>query len=255
MIIEELDPTDVAPGSSLRPHRRYSHGGATIVLGLAEVYQPAPLLWTLARWRFDNLADGRAVLEAATAPGPIYVPFNADDTPDWELRRTLLESAGYSLDYEKIAVRWDDDGRPLPSPSLPVSDGHPDALIPLIDACQADTRDRVDARWPLPGEHTLAAHPGRWLVLGSGAVGFVGLTPREAEPTVALIALIGVLPAQRGHGYGAQLVDAAYAAARADGYRGVLSLVDVLNEPSQRALSRHGAVVADWHRYVYVKRS
>jgi len=62
-----------------------------------------------------------------------------------------------------------------------------------------------------------------------------------------------VLPAQRGHGYGAQLVDMAYAAARQDGYRGVLSLVDVVNEPSQRALTRRGAVADSWHRYVYAR--
>lgn len=253
MFVEELDPSQIQPGSALRPHRRYSHGGASIVLGLAEVYQQAPLVWALARWRFEDPADGRAVLEAATAPGPVYVPFNAEGTPDWALRRELLEAAGYTLDYEKMAVWWEDDGQPLPRPSLTVSDAHPDALIPLIDTCQADTRDRVDVRWPVPGSQYLAAHPSRWLVLGDEPVGFVGIAPREDEPDVAMITLIGVLPARRGHGYGAQLVDMAYAAARQDGYRGVFSLVDVVNEPSRRSLTRRGAVAAAWHRYVYVR--
>jgi GNAT superfamily N-acetyltransferase len=253
LIVEELDPSQISPGSTLRPHRRYSHGGASIVLGLAEVYQQAPLVWALARWRFEDPAAGRAVLEAATAPGPVYVPFNAMGTPDWALRRELLEAAGYTLDYEKMAIRWEDNGQPLRPASLTVSNARPDVLIRLIDICQADTRDRVDARWPVPGGRYLAAHPGRWLVLGNEPVGFVGLTPREDEPDVAMIALIGVLSAQRGHGYGAQLVEMAYAAARQDGYRGVFSLVDVVNEPSRRSLTRRGAVADAWHRYVYVR--
>jgi len=258
MIVDELDPADVAPGSTLRPHRRYRQGGASIVYGLAEVYEAAPLLWTLARWRFDDPDDGRAVLDAASADAdrPVYLPFNAEGTPDHPTRRRLLEASGFVLDYQKEAVWWADDGRPIPDPALAVTVAGPDVLAPLIDACQAVTRDRADARFPLAGDRYLDAHPGRWFVAAGTdrePVGFVGLVPREGEPDVAMIALIGVRPDQRGRGYGRQLVDAAYRAARADGYRGVLSLVDVVNAPSRRSLCRHGATTTAWHRYVYVQ--
>jgi RimJ/RimL family protein N-acetyltransferase len=260
VIVDELDPADTAPGSTLRPHRRYRMDGASVVCGQAEVYEDRPLVWALARWRFDDPMSGRAVLDAATADGPkpLYVPFNAEGTPDCATRRELLEAAGYALDYEKEAVRWADDGRPLPEPVLTLTEDGGDALPPLVDACQAVTRDRIDARFPVPAARYLAAHPGSWFVArdaGGEAVGFVGLTPRDGEPDVATIALIGVRPDRRGHGYGSQIVDAAYREARTAGYRGVLSFVDVLNTASRRALSRHGGTLTEWHRYVYVKHT
>jgi ribosomal protein S18 acetylase RimI-like enzyme len=66
--------------------------------------------------------------------------------------------------------------------------------------------------------------------------------------------VIGVLPRHRGHHYVDQLVYAAFRAARARGFTGVLSLVDVDNHPMMAAMRRTGASAQrhPWHKWLYV---
>jgi hypothetical protein len=73
----ELDLSDVRPGSTLRPLTRFvaEHEGAevaSVILGQAEIFEPEPLEYALARLsRAEDRPDAAvAVMTAAARSGP-----------------------------------------------------------------------------------------------------------------------------------------------------------------------------------------
>jgi hypothetical protein len=63
----ELDPSQVSPGSTLRPIARFEAGQASVVLGRAEIFEREPLEYAVARlsWEGDQSAAAAVVTAAA----------------------------------------------------------------------------------------------------------------------------------------------------------------------------------------------
>lgn len=278
-----LDPSQVRPGSTLRPIARFvaEHDGeeqASVVLGRAEIFEREPTEYALARL---SCADGgldaaRAAVTAAVATVPpgaaVYLPVNAVGNPDHAAWRDVAEACGFVVFQEKEGFWWTDTGQTLAEPSglrlEPMSRIGREVFVPVIGRCLAQTLDRTDAlvfgrhrpeQWVTTFlDHRASAEEARsWLyaeTVDGVPVGFVGLAERLDDPGVGTIALIGVLPEQRGHGYVDQLLLAAYRAARVRGFATVLSLVDVANHPMMAAMRRSGADpdAHPWHKWLYM---
>ena len=239
------------------------------MLGRAEIFEREPLEYAAARFSWAENEEQAAgdVLRAAVrgAPLPLYFPVGVDDG-----RRGIAEACGFSLFQEKEGFWWADTGQELPPTGLlrllPMSLIGRDPFVPLLTRCLTATLDRTDAltlgrhrhrQWAVTflDHHAQPPDQDSWLYAESVAgepIGFVGLSRREGD--VGTITLVGVLPEQRGHHYVDQLVTAAYRAARARGFAGVLSHVDVANHPMMAAMHRTGARADThpWHKWLYV---
>ncbi|NDL59840.1 GNAT family N-acetyltransferase [Phytoactinopolyspora mesophila] len=278
----ELDPSQVRPGSTLRPITRFvvEHDGveqASVVFGRAEIFAREPAEYALARlrWVEGGLDAARAAVTAAVDSAPpgaaVYLPVNAAVSPDHAAHRVVAETCGFALFQEKEAFWWADTGQALPEPTSlrlePMSRIGREALVPVIGRCLAQTLDRTDAlvfgrhrpeQWVTSflDHRATGADAQSWMYAETTSgipVGFVGLAQRVGDPGVGTIVLIGVLPEQRGHGYVDQLLLAAYRAARARGFSAVQSLVDVNNRPMMAAMCRSGADPSahPWHKWLY----
>lgn len=250
---------------------------ASVVLGRAEIFEREPPEYAVARlaWAAGGLDAARAAVTAAVdsaAPGAaVYLPVNAEASPDHAAACGVAEACGFGLFQEKEGFWWADTGQPLPEPASlrlePMSRIGPAAFVPVMARCLAQTLDRTDAvvfgrhrpqQWVTTflDHRAPAAEAQSWLYAETTdgvPVGFVGLAQRVGDPEVGTIAHIGVLPEQRGHGYVDQLLLAAYRAARVRGFTAVLSLVDVDNHPMMAAMRRSGADpdAHPWHKWLY----
>ncbi|MBN9743955.1 hypothetical protein DMP23_23250 [Amycolatopsis sp. A1MSW2902] len=276
-----LDPSQVKPGSTLRPIARFTveRDGveqASAVLGRAEIFEREPLEYVVARlsWREDE-SNARAVVTAAVDAAPpdvsVYFPVNAAVSSDHAARRDVAQACGFELFQEKEGFRWTDTGQPLPDSAgvrlAPMPQVGREAFTSVIGQCVAQTLDRTDAlvfgryqpeQWTTAflDRHASDADAQSWLYAETTdgvPVGFVGLAEQEGDPRVGMIVLIGVLPKQRGHRYVDQLLLAAYRAARTRGFATVRSLVDVANHPMMAAMARSGADSAadPWHSWLF----
>lgn len=276
-----LDPSEVRPGSTLRPIARFEGERASAVLGRAEIFQREPLEYAIARlsWTEDDLVAARSVVAAAALAvprgEPVYLPINASASPDHAVRRGIAEACGFVLFQEKEGWCWADPGLPLPEPAglrlAPMSRIGREPFVPVIGRCIARTLDRTDVvvfgrhrpqEWVTTYlDHNATAEDApSWLYAETPdgvPVGFVGVAQRVGDPAVGTIVLIGVLPEQRGHGYVDQLLLAAYRAARERGFTTVLSYVDVDNHPMMAAMRRSGADPDGhpWHNWLYVRQA
>jgi ribosomal protein S18 acetylase RimI-like enzyme len=279
-----LDPSQVRPGSTLRPVARYlvERDGveqASVVLGRAEIFEREPIEFALARlrWAEGEQAAARAVVRAAAGSAPpgvtVYLPVNAAAGTDHAAVGCVARACGFGLFQEKEAFWWADNGQPLPRPARlrlePMSRIGREPFVPVIGRCIGQTLDRADAlvfgrhqpvQWvsTFLDHHADAVDAGSWLYAEATdglPVGFVGLVQRVADPGVGLIALIGVLPEQRGRGFVDELLQAAYHSARVRGFSAVLSLVDVENHPMVAAMYRSGADPDGhpWHKWLYTR--
>ncbi|HKE64585.1 MAG TPA: GNAT family N-acetyltransferase [Micromonosporaceae bacterium] len=277
-----LDPSQVRPGSTLRPIARFvvEHDGvaqASVVLGRAEIFEREPAEYAVARlnWAAGGLDAARQVVTAAVKSAPlgaaVYLPVNAAVSPDHADVRGIAEASGLRLFQEKEGFRWADSGQALSEPAglrlEPMSQIGRDAFVPVIGRCLGQTLDRTDAlvfgrhspeQWVTEflDHHARAADTESWFYAETTSgvpVGFVGLGERLGDPGVGTVVLIGVLPEQRGHRYVDELLLAAYRAARARGFVAVLSLVDVNNHPMMAAMHRSGADpnIDPWHKWLY----
>jgi ribosomal protein S18 acetylase RimI-like enzyme len=278
----ELDPSQVAPGSTLRPSARFvvEEDGAeqaSVVFGRAEICEREPVEYALARlrWAAGRLDDARTAVAAAATSAPqgavVYLPINGDAH---FARRSVAEACGFVLFQEKEGFWWADTGQALPEPAglrlEPMSRIGRAAFVPVIARCVSATLDRTDAlvfgrhrpeHWAATflDHHAPVADSQSWLYAETTSgvpVGFVGLAQRAGEPGVGTIVLVGVLPEQRGNRYVDQLLLAAHRAARARGFAAILSHVDVDNHPMMAAMRRCGADPGahPWHNWLYATR-
>ena len=183
-----------------------------------------------------------------------------------EKRRALLERWGLELFQEKQGFQWRSHGEGIPIPDR--------LTFTSIDQCGRDRYAAVMARsgegtldrndryyWNGTGPENWAAqmleylNPGDeplWLLAdaGSDPVGYVAVA--RVEDWGSTISHIGVVPEHRGRGYVNDLLAAATATAQAAGIEGMLSDVDVLNQPMMEAMRRNGHPDLDsWHVWHY----
>ncbi|HEX7172509.1 MAG TPA: GNAT family N-acetyltransferase [Candidatus Limnocylindria bacterium] len=187
------------------------------------------------------------------------------DVPFW---RIVLEGAGYSLFHEKEGFAWTDDGGELPEPHRlmfrSLAEVGRSAYAAAMAVTIPGTLDRNDrfyvetcgpAAWGT--EMVGAAGPSdepAWLLASEpdGALaGYVGVGRFDGD--VGTISHIGVVPDRRGRGYVNELLRAANRAARARGYRSMLSDVDTENAPMLAAMERNGhrRGARPWHVWAY----
>jgi ribosomal protein S18 acetylase RimI-like enzyme len=125
-----------------------------------------------------------------------------------------------------------------------------------------DTRDCPEISGVRTADQIIAGHraqgkydPRRWiLALAAGRPVGVLLLSEMPEWAAWDVAYVGVVPAERGRGYGRELMQKALAVARADGVARLTLSVDVRNEPAQRLYTalgfqtydRREAILAIW---------
>lgn len=268
------------PGSTFHPRVRFTTGGddpaASVVFGTAEVFERQEYEYLLARpaWHEDALDHAVAVVTAAVAEAAsgdqVHFLVQATQANTAE-RLTLAAACGLRLFQEKEGFWWPssdgiaEDSR-LATRSL--SDSSRDAFADVVRRSVTDIGDRVDQRslaaiggqlWSADLLNTYAsgANAGLWRMAFDPAgdpVGFVGLAAGDGDGTIVHI---GVVPEQRGHGYGADLVAVAKGMALDRGWRGLLSLVDVENLPMVRTMHASGFSADEhpWHKWHFVRQA
>ena len=181
-------------------------------------------------------------------------------------RRQVFEGAGLTLFQEKEGDSW------VSAPVAPhglrlatLTEVGPTAFAATMSAAGADTLDRNDAyyyqRCGGPGwarvmlEYAEPDDESGWCLASDPTgqlVGYVAVS-RFDESGTATITHVGVLPGQRGHGYGRRLVIAATDLAQRAGYTGMLDTVDVVNAPMMQAFLAAGYRddVRPWHVWHY----
>jgi hypothetical protein len=151
----QLDPSDVRPGSTLRPVTRFvaEHEGAevaSVVFGRAQIFETEPLEHALARlsWTEGRPDAARAVMTEAARSVPagaeVYFPVSAAQAA----RCGIAEACGFTLFHEKEGFWWADAGQQLPEPVglwfQPMSQTGRERFIPVIGRCLSTTLDRAD---------------------------------------------------------------------------------------------------------------
>jgi hypothetical protein len=227
------------------------------------------------RWAEGQADAARAIIDAVVrqaGPGTeLHLTANAEDHERIDERLALFASCGFTLWQEKEGFWWADDGQELPAPSgvivRTLAEVGRDRYAEVIAACTAGTLDRIDAdaiasmgggaAWA--GAFIgAAARPDEediWFVIENSdgaAVGYVAVGAFD-EDAVGTIMHIGVAGRHRGHGYVDQLLRLANRAARSRGWAGLLSDVDVENQPMLAAMARNGhrADARRWHKWIY----
>jgi ribosomal protein S18 acetylase RimI-like enzyme len=164
-----------------------------------------------------------------------------------------LERSGFRPVTELVSLEAATGGLPAPTGALTFARVRPPFPPPFAAALLATHDGGLDCpelgagRTPadvLAGfvgsggvEHYLALH-------GPDPAGVVVLAPAE-EPGAAELAYLGVVPALRGRGLGAELVRFAGAAAAAGGAVTLSAGVDARNGPAVRLYRRHGFTETD----------
>jgi RimJ/RimL family protein N-acetyltransferase len=228
----------------------------------------------LPAWDAAGIATlGELLLRAIPLidPAPKTLDFEVDreSVGDEEAgRRAFAEEAGFDLFQKKAGYVWTDPGGPLATPQLrfePLASAGRASYGSVMAACIEGTLDRNDLwYWTLCGPEVWASEmfgylePGdeaSWLLARNAddePVGHVALGTFD-EPATATIVHIGVLPAHRGRGHVDELLAGAAQAARARGFRHIVSTIDTLNEPMAAALVRagHDPDARPWHSWHY----
>ena len=201
-----------------------------------------------------------------TTPSVLQANTNLDVHEHPWSRTHLFEALGFQLFQEKHGYLWIDRGQPLDNNletrSLEeVGEDFYRSVFSLIPARGLDRNDNY---------YYAATGPENWARVmmaafdsddrascligydGGKPIGIVGLSAFDEKDT-GTIAYIGVLPDERGRGFGRRLLLAATAAARQRGFKRILSDVDVLNLPMRTAMvaSDHQPDLRPWHRWAH----
>lgn len=219
------------------------------------------------------LAVAQGLIERAVELGRGVTPFierrlNAEVHPRKEFWVAALRNAGFDLFQEKQGFVWTDAGQVLPAPTRlafnPIRAAGTEAFAAAMAATIPGTLDRNDrfyldtcgaAGWGHEMVGALEADDDEgWLIAtepDGSLAGYVAVG--RFEEGVGTIVHIGVAPDRRGRGYVDELLQAANLAARARGYRSMLSDVDVENAPMLAAMERNGHLpgVRPWHVWAY----
>ena len=225
----------------------------------------------------DAVAVGRRLLDHALQALPPRVVAvngraNPDYMPDWQVRRTLFESAGMPLFQEKEGYRWTPDEPPAARPCVltfrSIEETGADAFVPVMGRATRGTLDRQDRLYAdLVGEEAWGREmlgylrdedAPSWLLAfdrdgeGDRAVGYVMLGTFD-EPDRGTIVHIGVVPEARGRGYVHELLAELDRHARRRGFAHVVSDADIRNAPMHAALERagHRSAATPWHVWHY----
>jgi len=218
-------------------------------------------------------AAAQRLLDRATELASGETPFierrlNAELHHDIGFWQAALLDAGFSLFQEKQGFVWTDAGQALPAPTRlsfrPRSEIGAEAYAAAMAASIPGTLDRNDRfyldacgaeGWGREMAGALeAGDEDAWQVAREPDGTLAGYVAVGAfDEGVGTIAHIGVAPNRRGRGYVDELMRAANRAARARGYRSVLSDVDVDNSPMLAAMERNGhrPGVRPWHVWAY----
>lgn len=229
-------------------------------------------LWVTSGTKSARTA-ARGLLDRAAELASGEVPFierrlNAEVDHDVGFWQSALVDAGYSLFQEKQGFVWTDAGQALPAPTRlafrPLSEIGAEAFAAVMAATIPGTLDRndrfyLDACGAVGWGREMAGaaesgDEGAWQIAHEPDGTLAGYVAVGAfEEGVGTIAHIGVAPDRRGRGYVDELMRAANRAARARGYRSVLSEVDVENAPMLAAMERndHRPGIRPWHVWAY----
>jgi ribosomal protein S18 acetylase RimI-like enzyme len=223
-------------------------------------------------WEGDFLEVGGLLLAEARRSTEGTVPNSVDARilrqlhEHEEKRRAVFEAWGLDLFQEKQGFQWRSSGEGITVPArlsfTSIDLCGRDRYAAAMARCGEGTLDRNDRYyWGGTGPENWAAqmleflNPGDeplWLLAESDGdpVGFVAVS--RAEDWGSTITHVGVVPEHRGRGYINDLLLAGTAAAQAAGIDGMLSDVDVLNQPMMEAMRRNGHPDLDsWHVWHY----
>jgi ribosomal protein S18 acetylase RimI-like enzyme len=221
--------------------------------------------WNTALTDATRLVRETIPVDATT----VDLRLNAEVHTHVDERRHMAEAAGFDLFQEKQGFTWTDRGEAIAPPSRLVLRSLREigrtAFAEILGRGPEATLDRNDRYyWTVCG-------PAGWAdeMLGyagpddedsflaaytpSGApVGYVGVVDFD-EPSTSTIAHIGVVPEQRGHRYGEELLRAGMLASRERGFSHMLSDVDTENGPMIGAMLRagHSPTTRPWHVWHY----
>ncbi len=226
------------------------------------------------RWADGQAAAARAVIGAAVdaaEPGTeLHPTANAEVDDRISERLAVFESCGFGLWQEKEGFWWADTGQDLPTLAGAIvrtiaEVGH-ERYERIIASVTAGTLDRIDAdaiasmgaaQWAaaVVGDAARPEEQDTWFLIentGGEAVGYIAPGAFGQDGT-ATIFHVGVAAGHRGCGYVDQLLQIGNRAARARGWAGILSDVDVENGPMLAAMARngHSADARPWHRWIY----
>jgi RimJ/RimL family protein N-acetyltransferase len=219
-------------------------------------------------WRDTGVGLLAGALEGVCAllPDEPQLRINADVHSHPELRREVVEAAGFDLLQEKEGVLWTGDAPRIQVPDRLRFRTMPDVgsefLAELVSRVGDGTLDRNDRYYftrmaPRDwGRVYVSFFESSELTLvgfrDEEAVGFAAVSSFDGADT-ATIVFIGIVPEHRGNGYVDDLLLAATDAATRAGYRRILSDVDVENRPMLAAMERcgHPAAATPWHIWHY----
>lgn len=228
-------------------------------------------------WTGDYLEVGRRLLAEASAavasevPDLMEVRINNEVHPHPDARGRLMEACGLTLFQEKQGFVWKDTGDRIEVGDRlafrTVDDVGTDEYQSVMAPCGEGTLDRNDRYyWDGCGPANWAAVMTTWLAEEDSPMWLVGYRRGEPVGYVAVASVedwgstivhVGVVPEHRGNGYINDLLAAGTAAAQRSGIDGMLSDVDVLNDPMMNAMRRGGHLegVRPWHVWAYRGRT
>jgi ribosomal protein S18 acetylase RimI-like enzyme len=249
-----------------RPEWRVSDGGSRAVLwSLPGAEAPSHVVLIETDWDDPQLRGGRALMaqvhELAASLGADELGHTIDTPPvapqyqeHPEARIRLLEAAGYEL--VRDGLRW-----LLASPRTGAQDGPlifrtiadvgQDAFVDAIAATFNGTADnelardiqehgqREAARRYLEDHESLEHRP-EWFELGYSGERVAGVIMGARNPTSAVIAYVGVVPEQRGHGYAYDLLVEATHLLVERGAEQIVADTDATNTPMAATFARAG---------------
>jgi ribosomal protein S18 acetylase RimI-like enzyme len=215
-----------------RPEWWVVDGGSRAALwSLPGVEVPSNVVLLETDWGDAELVAGRALMarvhELASALGADELGHTIDSPPvapqyqkQPEARVALLEATGYEL--VRDGLRWllsspSQRAQPGPLSFRTIADVGDDAFVDAIAATFEGTPDaeltrdveeqgaREAARAYLE-DHKALEHRPEWFELAFHGAELAGVIMGARNPTSAVIAYVGVVPARRGRGFAAQLV-------------------------------------------------
>jgi ribosomal protein S18 acetylase RimI-like enzyme len=249
-----------------RPEWWVVDGGSRAALwSLPGADVPSHVVLVETDWADPALAAGRALMarvhELAASLGAEELGHVVDSPPvatqyqeHPEARVALLEAMGYEL--VRDGLRW-----LLTSPSAepgdgpltfrPLADVGEDAFVDAIAATFEGTPDAElghdveehgarEAAGRYLADHESLDHEPDWFELGFAGEELAGVIMGARNPTSAVIAYVGVVPAQRGRGFAAPLVRRATARLAAAGATEIRGDSDRDNVAMAKAFERAG---------------
>ncbi|HZS91223.1 MAG TPA: GNAT family N-acetyltransferase [Chloroflexota bacterium] len=231
--------------------------------GLPTFGIPSVIEFLLLPWDADYRAVGPALLQhtlaqfhsqgVRTMAYLLPIPSRFHDYP--AQRAGLLEAVGFSLTRE--GDRWESLGEPVPVPfdrlwfRSVVDVGEP-AFIEAIRLVTEGTLDRSlqnqrtvlgperAARETLRTAQALSYEPSWWHLAYTPGGTLVGLVMAACNDGGPILYLVGVVPVERGQGYGYDLVAHGTCVLRAAGFTRIVADSDTSNIPVVRALEKAG---------------